>query len=106
VHELHSLLAARERGETDFVLVDVRESHERAIVTIPGSVHVPLARFESGEAPGELPPGRRVVLHCKSGGRSARALTLLRDAGREDAVHVAGGVLAWVREIDPHLPSY
>jgi adenylyltransferase/sulfurtransferase len=106
VHALRDLLAARERGETDFVLVDVREAYEREIVRVPGAVHVPLARIESGEALADLPAGRRVVLHCKSGGRSARALALLRAAGREDAAHVAGGVLAWVREVDPSLPTY
>ena len=105
VRALRALLDARERGETAFTLVDVREEFERAIVTIPGAVHVPLARLESGEALAELPPGR-LVLHCKSGGRSARALELVRGAGRADAVHVAGGVLAWVREIDPTLQAY
>jgi sulfur-carrier protein adenylyltransferase/sulfurtransferase len=106
VRALHDLLAARDRGETDFALVDVREGYEREIVTIPGAVHVPLARIERGEALSELPHGRRVVLYCKTGGRSARALALLRAAGHEDAVHLPGGVLAWVREIDPGLPSY
>lgn len=98
---LRDALAARERGETDFVLVDVREAYEREIVTIPGAVHVPLAELENGAGLAALPPGRRVVLHCKTGGRSARALAVLRAAGRTDAVHVAGGVMAWVREIDP-----
>jgi molybdopterin/thiamine biosynthesis adenylyltransferase/rhodanese-related sulfurtransferase len=106
VRALRDLLAAREREETDFVLVDVREAYERAIVTIPGAVHVPLADLESGAGLGALPPGRRVVLHCKSGGRSARALELVRAAGHADAVHVAGGVLAWAKEIDPALPTY
>ena len=106
VHALRDLLAARERGETDFVLVDVREGYERAIVTIPGAVHVPLADLESGAGLSALPAGRRVVLNCKSGGRSAKALEVLRAAGRADAVHVAGGVLAWAKEIDPTLPTY
>ncbi|HEY6795334.1 MAG TPA: molybdopterin-synthase adenylyltransferase MoeB [Kineosporiaceae bacterium] len=105
VHELRRLLQTRERGEADFVLVDVREAHERAIVTIPGAVHVPLARIESGEALAELTSAHRVILHCASGGRSARALELLRDAGHPDAVHVDGGVLAWAREIDPGPPT-
>jgi sulfur-carrier protein adenylyltransferase/sulfurtransferase len=106
VHALRDLLAARERGEGDFVLVDVREAYERSIVTIPGAVHVPLAELESGAGLAALPAGRRVVLHCKSGGRSAKALELVRAAGRADAVHVAGGVLAWAKEIDPTLPTY
>jgi adenylyltransferase/sulfurtransferase len=47
-----------------------------------------------------------VVLHCKSGGRSERVLAALHAAGRTDAVHVTGGVLAWAREIDPGLATY
>ena len=99
--ELAGLL---ERDEV--LLVDVREVDEREIVTIPGSVHLPLARFRSGEAAGELPAGRPVVLHCKVGGRSAEALGLLRAAGRDDVRHLDGGVLAWVRDVDPSLPAY
>jgi sulfur-carrier protein adenylyltransferase/sulfurtransferase len=105
VHALAAWLADRERGEADFTLVDVREPYEQQIVSIPGSVLVPLAGIVSGEALAGLPAGR-LVLHCKSGGRSARALATLHAAGRTDAVHVAGGVLAWVREIDPGLPTY
>ncbi|WP_088320966.1 molybdopterin-synthase adenylyltransferase MoeB [Kineosporia sp. R_H_3] len=110
VHALRDLLAARERGETDFVLVDVREPYEREIVVIPGAVGVPkadvLAAAQTRQWPADLAEGRRVVLHCKAGGRSAEALGALLAAGRTDAVHVAGGVLAWAREIDPALPTY
>jgi adenylyltransferase/sulfurtransferase len=118
VHALRAMLAARDRGEIDFVLVDVREEYERAIAVIPGAVHVPLAellaalppdradRRPDGAAPGLLPTGRRIVLHCKSGARSATALAALQAAGHADAVHVTGGVLAWSREIDPGVPSY
>ena len=80
------------------------------IVVIPGAVNVPkadvLAAAESGVWPEALADGRRVVLHCKAGGRSAEALAAVLAAGRPDAVHVAGGVLAWQREIDPALPTY
>ncbi|WP_088284727.1 molybdopterin-synthase adenylyltransferase MoeB [Kineosporia sp. A_224] len=110
VHALRDLLAARERGETDFVLVDVREPYEREIVVIPGAVGVPkadvIAAAQTKQWPADLAEGRRVVLHCKAGGRSAEALGALLAAGRTDAVHVAGGVLAWAREIDPALPTY
>lgn len=105
VHTLQRMLAARERGEDRFVLLDVREPYEREIVSIPGAVSVPVGQILSGEAIPELPP-ERLVLHCKSGGRSAQALAALHRAGRTDAVHVAGGVLAWVRELHPELPSY
>ena len=105
VRTLARMLAARDAGEEDFVLVDVREPHEREIVTIPGAVAVPLAELEADPlAVGA--DGRRVVLHCRSGERSGRALAALRAAGRTDAVHVTGGVLAWVREIEPGKPVY
>src|SRR3954470_176716 len=109
VHALADLLAARERGNADFVLVDVREPYEREIVAVPGAVGVRLARLEA-EPDAVLAEqgadGRRVVLVCKSGVRSARALAALKAAGRRDVVHVAGGVLAWVREIEPDKPVY
>ena len=54
----------------------------------------------------EIPQHKPVVLHCKSGVRSAEALAALHKAGFADAVHVGGGVLAWVRQVDPSLPTY
>ncbi|MDQ2584828.1 adenylyltransferase/sulfurtransferase MoeZ [Saccharothrix yanglingensis] len=95
----------QDAGE-DFLLVDVREPHEYEIVKIPGSVLIPKDRILSGEAFAELPQDKQVVLHCKSGARSAEALAALHRAGFSDAVHVGGGVLAWAREIDPSLPTY
>ncbi|HET9654723.1 MAG TPA: molybdopterin-synthase adenylyltransferase MoeB [Kineosporiaceae bacterium] len=106
VHTLRRMLADRDAGRDDFVLVDVREPYEREIVAIPGAISIPTQAFLSGEAFAQLPSGRRIVLHCKSGGRSAQALAALHAAGRTDAVHVGGGVLAWVREIEPQLPTY
>ncbi|MEV8439836.1 adenylyltransferase/sulfurtransferase MoeZ [Actinosynnema sp. NPDC051121] len=95
----------QDSGE-DFLLVDVREPHEYEIVRIPGSVLIPKDRILSGEAFAELPQDKQVVLHCKSGARSAEALAVLHQAGFKDAVHVGGGVLAWAREVDPSLPTY
>jgi molybdopterin/thiamine biosynthesis adenylyltransferase/rhodanese-related sulfurtransferase len=90
----------------NFVLVDVREPHEFEIVRIPGSVLIPKDRILSGDALAELPQDKQIVLHCKSGARSAEALAALHQAGFGDAVHVGGGVLAWAREVDPSLPTY
>jgi adenylyltransferase/sulfurtransferase len=90
----------------NFLLVDVREPHEYEIVRIPGSVLIPKDRILSGVALAELPQDKPIVLHCKSGTRSAEALAALHQAGFADAVHVGGGVLAWAREIDPSLPTY
>ncbi|MFW5416557.1 adenylyltransferase/sulfurtransferase MoeZ [Nocardiopsis sp. CNT-189] len=90
----------------DFQLVDVREKNEYEIVSIPGSVLIPKGEFLNGEAFAKLPQDRKIVLHCKSGGRSAEALAALKGAGFSDAVHVGGGVLAWVNQVDPSLPTY
>ncbi|TDQ54730.1 adenylyltransferase/sulfurtransferase MoeZ [Actinorugispora endophytica] len=106
-----STITARELKEKmdngeDFHLVDVREKNEYEIVSIPGSVLIPKGEFLSGEAFAKLPQDKQVILHCKSGGRSAEALAALKSAGFSDAVHVGGGVLAWVANIDPSLPTY
>lgn len=92
-----------DRGE-DFVLIDVREPAEYDIVRIPGSVLIP-----KGELPGrlaELPQDKPIVLHCKTGGRSADALAVLHGAGFTSARHVQGGVTAWATQVDPSLPTY
>ena len=104
--ELKDWLDARERGERDFLLVDVREPGEAAVVTIPGSVLVPLGRFADGSALADLPTDRQIVLFCRVGRRSADALDVVRRAGRTDAVHVGDGVLGWVADVDPSLPTY
>ncbi|MDA8369605.1 MAG: adenylyltransferase/sulfurtransferase MoeZ [Nocardiopsaceae bacterium] len=90
----------------DFYLVDVREKNEYEIVNIPGAVLIPKGEFLNGEAFAKLPQDKKVVLHCKSGARSAEALAALKGAGFSDAVHVGGGVLAWANQIDPSLPTY
>ncbi|HEV2781285.1 MAG TPA: adenylyltransferase/sulfurtransferase MoeZ [Actinophytocola sp.] len=94
-----------DRGD-NFTLIDVREPHEFEIVRIPGSTLIPKDRILSGEALADLPQDKQIVLHCKSGARSAEALAALHKAGFADAVHVGGGVLGWAREIDPTLPTY
>jgi molybdopterin/thiamine biosynthesis adenylyltransferase/rhodanese-related sulfurtransferase len=99
------LKAKMDAGE-DFLLVDVREQNEYEIVSIPGSVLIPKGDIISGEALASLPLDKPLVLHCKSGARSAEALAVLHKAGFGDAVHVGGGVLAWVKQVDPSLPSY
>jgi sulfur-carrier protein adenylyltransferase/sulfurtransferase len=90
----------------DIFLVDVREPNEYEIVSIPGATLIPKGEFLSGAALERLPHDKKVVLHCKSGARSAEALAIVKNAGFSDAVHLGGGVLAWVNQIDPSLPSY
>jgi adenylyltransferase/sulfurtransferase len=106
VLQLKDMLAARQRGEDDFVLIDVREPNEAEIVSIPGSVLIPKGDFLNGSALERLPDDRRVVLYCKVGGRSAEALAVVKGAGFADAIHVGGGVVAWVNQVEPDKPVY
>ncbi|MCW2780513.1 MAG: UBA/THIF-type binding protein [Marmoricola sp.] len=110
VTTLEHMLKEREEGTRDFVLVDVREPNEYEINKIPGSILIPKGEFLNGNAIGQLAEltngDKQVVLHCKSGVRSAEALAVLKGAGYSDAVHVGGGVVAWVNQIDPSQPSY
>lgn len=94
--ELAGRLAERAAGGPDFVLVDVREPAERAVAAIPGSIRVPRELLLAGHADSELPAGVPVVLHCKTGGRSAQVLAVLRAGGRDDVVHLRGGITAWL----------
>lgn len=97
-------LRARLADGPPFVLLDVRETSEHEIARLPGAVLIPL-----GELParvGELDPSAETIVHCKAGGRSAKALRLLLDAGFAKACHVQGGINAWSREIDPSVPLY
>jgi adenylyltransferase/sulfurtransferase len=106
VRQLKEMLDQRERGERDFVLIDVREPNEWEIVSIPGAVLIPKGEFLSGKALESLPSDKQIVLHCKVGGRSAEVLAVVKGAGYADAVHVGGGVVAWVNQIEPDKPSY
>ncbi len=90
----------------DFYLVDVREPAEYEIVKIPGAVLIPKGDILSGEALSRLPQDRQIVLHCKTGVRSAEALAAVKAAGFRDAVHVQGGVVAWANQVDTSLPTY
>lgn len=105
VQDLKQLL---DSGADDFVLVDVRNPHEYEIAQIPGSVLVPLPDIEQG--PGvakvkELVNGHRLIAHCKMGGRSAKALGILKESGIE-GTNLKGGITAWSQEIDSSVPQY
>ena len=103
VEDLQRTLAG---GEREVLLVDVREPAEAEINSIPGSKLVPREEFLSGRALADLPQDRAVVLYCKTGIRSAECLAVLHGAGFSDAVHVGGGVSAWVDRIDPTQARY
>ncbi len=92
--------------DDNIFLVDVREPNEYEIVSIPGATLIPKGEFLSGAALERLPQDKQIVLHCKSGVRSAECLAVVKDAGFSDAVHVGGGVLAWINQVDPSLPEY
>jgi len=90
----------------NFQLIDVREPSEFEIVRIPGSVLIPKQGFLDGSALAGLPQDKPIILHCKSGVRSAECLAILKNAGFADATHVQGGVIAWAKQIDKSLPVY
>jgi molybdopterin/thiamine biosynthesis adenylyltransferase/rhodanese-related sulfurtransferase len=87
-------------------IIDVREPAEYEIVSIPGSTLIPKNEFIIGEALAKLPQDKRIVLHCKSGVRSAEVLAIVKAAGFSDAVHVGSGVIGWVNQIEPQKPIY
>ncbi|MBE9122160.1 molybdopterin-synthase adenylyltransferase MoeB [Tychonema sp. LEGE 07199] len=105
VTELKKLI---DSGAKDFVLLDVRNPNEYQIAQIPGSVLVPLPDIEHGEGVAkvkELLNGHRLIAHCKMGGRSAKALGILKEAGIE-GINVKGGINAWSQEVDSSVPQY
>ena len=105
VKELKALL---DSGAKDFVLLDVRNPHEYQIAKIPGSVLVPLPDIENGDGVAkvkELLNGHRLIAHCKLGGRSAKALAILKEAGIT-GTNVKGGINAWSQEVDASVPQY
>jgi len=90
--------------EPDLFVLDVREPQEFQICRIPGTVLIPI-----GEVPrrvGELDPSKEIVVHCKSGGRSAKAAEFLRSSGFGHVKNLKGGILAWIDRIDPSQPKY
>jgi adenylyltransferase/sulfurtransferase len=86
------------------VILDVRERSEAAICSLPGSLLIPLG--ELSQRLTELDPSAEIVVHCKSGGRSARAVALLREKGFTRASNLAGGILSWINDIDQSLGRY
>ncbi|MGW4773072.1 adenylyltransferase/sulfurtransferase MoeZ [Nocardia sp. NPDC004278] len=106
-----STITARELKELidagkEIELIDVREPVEWDIVHIDGAKLIPKDRFLSGEALADLPQNRPIVLHCKTGIRSAEVLAVLKSAGFSDATHVQGGIVAWANQVDKSLPVY
>jgi len=95
--------AKLDRGD-NFVLIDVREPHEYRICNIPAAKLVPLGEFP--RRVGEFDPNAEIVIHCKMGGRSAKACAVLRQAGFLNVRNMTGGILAWADKVDPTVPKY
>jgi sulfur-carrier protein adenylyltransferase/sulfurtransferase len=103
---VEALKSAIDRHERLWIL-DVREPREFEICRIPGSTLIPLGELPKRLA--EIPQGAdapEIVVHCKMGGRSAKAVALLRDHGITNARNLTGGILAWIDRVDPTLPKY
>ncbi len=105
VTELKQLI---DSGAKDFVLIDVRNPNEYDIAQIPGSILIPLPDIEQGDGIEKVKAalnGHRLIAHCKMGGRSAKALAILKEAGIE-GTNVKGGIQAWSREVDSSVLEY
>lgn len=89
----------------DFQLIDVRQPDEYAFAKIPGAKLIPLG--EIVRRMDELDPSKEVILQCKMGGRSARAIEALHAAGYTGPLrNLRGGITAWSNEVDPKVPKY
>jgi molybdopterin/thiamine biosynthesis adenylyltransferase/rhodanese-related sulfurtransferase len=97
-------LAAKQQRQDDFDLIDVREPHEWAIAKIPGARLVPLSAFT--DSLHQFDSARDIVVHCKMGGRSAKAVRQLQAAGFKKVWNLAGGILRWSDDVDPKVPKY
>jgi molybdopterin/thiamine biosynthesis adenylyltransferase/rhodanese-related sulfurtransferase len=96
-------LKARLDGGDNIFILDVREPHEYQICNLGGYL-IPLSDLPARM--NELDSSREIVAHCRSGVRSAKAVTLLRQAGFAKVKNLAGGILAWADKVDPSLPKY
>ena len=98
-YELNGLIQNNE----DFTLLDVREPHELEIAQIKHDVHIPMGQIPDRHS--ELDKGKRIIVMCHGGVRSARVCSYLTDHGF-DAINFTGGISAWSREIDPSVTEY
>lgn len=93
-----------DRGD-DIQIIDVREADEVAIAKLPNSTHIPLGQVINRM--GEIDPNRETVVHCKMGGRSARAIDALKRSGFSgNLINLKGGIIGWSNEVDPTVPKY
>jgi rhodanese-related sulfurtransferase len=95
-------VARRDRGDT-LTLLDVREDWELAVASVPNIVHIPMGQVANRLD--EIDRGSTVVVMCRSGRRSLEVAKYLQQSGF-DAINLAGGILAWSRELDATIPTY
>ncbi len=89
----------------DLQIIDVREAYELDIAKMPGTIHIPLGQIMNRMS--EIDPTRDTVVHCKMGGRSARAIAALKQAGfTGNLINLTGGIIAWSNDVDPSVPKY
>ena len=95
----------RRGGGADLTLLDVREDWEIAVAAVPSEVkHIPMGEIQGRI--GELDPTQETVVICRSGGRSAQVAAYLDAHGFRSVANLAGGILAWSRDVDPKIPQY
>ena len=95
----------RRAGGAEMTLLDVREDWETALAPVPADVlHIPMAQIS--ERLGELDSGREIVVICRSGGRSLQVAHFLSARGFGSVSNLAGGILAWSRDVDPRIAQY
>lgn len=98
-------LKQRLDNREDIQILDVRESNEVAMAKLPNSIHIPLAQVLNRMS--EIDPSRETVVHCKMGGRSAKAIEALQRSGfKGNLLNLKGGITAWSNEVDPSVPKY
>ena len=106
VKELKQIL---DSGAGDSLLLDVRNPNEAEIAKIPGAVMVPLPDIENGDGVEQVKAllnGHKLIVHCKMGGRSAKAVGILKEKAGIEGINVKGGINAWSQEVDPSVPQY
>jgi rhodanese-related sulfurtransferase len=95
----------RRAGGADMTLLDVREDWETALAPVPADLkHIPMGQI--ADRLGELDPQRETVVICRSGGRSLQVAGFLAGQGFVSVYNLAGGILAWSRDVDPRIPQY
>lgn len=95
----------RRAAGTEMTLLDVREDWETQLAPVPASlVHIPMGQI--ADRLGELDPAKETVVICRSGGRSLEVARFLTTHGFASVSNLAGGILAWSRDVDSHIPQY